>query len=114
MTNDTSEFGTGLTYCLGLFLCHQERDTKVFSKPDEMWFYGAADHLFDFQADQAPKGLKARCKRFREKCLTWRLAMGDNEPAEPKDKLWAINEAKVLLYLIDRANGITVAQAENK
>lgn len=59
-----SEFGKGLGYCLGLFLCHAERkelyDDKVckalnLSKEEaeiknaSMWFYAATDHLYDME-----------------------------------------------------------------
>ena len=99
-----SEFGKGLTYCLGLFLAHAERVNKSFSEKDRygMWFNAAGDHVFDLQTEKAPnKSLVKRCKKFRGKVLTWRM-----EKATKSDFSWAIQEAKDLLRLIDRANNV--------
>lgn len=115
MVKEESEFGKGLTYCLGLFLAHAERihrELEVYKKCNleegkayEMWFYGAADHLYDFEWQSAPRGLKARCKRFQEKLLSWRLVIGASIPGK-KEYDWSIQEAKDLLRLIDKKNGI--------
>ncbi len=59
-----SEFGKGLCYCLGLFLAHKGRitsDVKTYksigdgNRAYSMWFYGATDHLYEFDAENAPK-----------------------------------------------------------
>ena len=107
-----SEFGKGLCYCLGLFLAHADRIRKdietykeIKSTPEraiQMWFYGAADHLFEFQADQAPKGLKKRCRTFQDFVLERRMI----EELSKEDFDWAIQEGKDLLRLIDQKNGI--------
>lgn len=117
----TSEFGKGLTYCLGLFLAHTDRinsDLEVYKKIGSnhaygMWFYGAADHLYDFQSDSAPNELlKNRCKKFYQKCLSLRLPMEEKEQATKEDYYWAIQEAKDLLRLIDQANGIETEKGD--
>ena len=72
-----------------------------------MWFYCAADHLFDFEPDHAPnKSLQKRCLNFQSKVITWRLPMDSKNNPTEKDRVWAIQEAKDLLRLIDRANGV--------
>ena len=106
----TSEFGKGLTYCLGLFLCHSERDyliTKddiakgIINKP-HMWFYGAADHMYELQIPKTlPCALRYRLKEFKNKILNWRLPMDKKDYATKEDKIWTINEEKELLRLID-------------
>lgn len=118
--SEKSEFGKGLTYCLGLFLTHAERNTDVFTKIStelgykddgpEMWFNGAADHLFELQVDAAPRGLRKRLENFKEKCLHWRMAMGRGD-ATKEDVKWAITEAKELLLEIDRAWNVPVEKA---
>ena len=99
-----SDFGAGLSYNLGLFLAHAER--KLISGDKEIdiqvFFNGAGDHLFDLEIPNKIKGeLRARLKRFQNKVLKWRLG----NPTE-KDKEWAISEAKNLLRLIDKFNGV--------
>ena len=117
-----SEFGKGLTYCLGLFLCHSERDYVVrdgFAKTKEdkecleiitrpaMWFYGAADHLFGLQIPETlSESLQKRLRKFRAKVLSQRLPMDPKDNATEKDKAWAIQEAKDLLRLIDKFHGV--------
>lgn len=117
----TSEFGQGLCYCLGLFLCHSERDyliTKndiekgIINKP-YLWFYGAADHLFELQIpDTLPTSLQNRLKTFQSKVLHWRLPMDKKDNATEEDKIWAIKEAKDLIREIDKFYGIKVIKGE--
>lgn len=130
MTSQTnSEFGKGLCYCLGLFLAHADRihsQLETYSNlrkanPDlfkedsavEMWFNGAADHFFEFQPDSAPtSALRRRCKELGKLCLKWRLPLyGDKKPTID-DAVWAIQEAKDLLRLIDEANGIPTEKGQ--
>jgi len=102
-----SEFGTGLTYCLGLFLAHAERSR--FKDDYGMWFNGAADHLFDLKTDGlTDNALKDRIKVFQNKCLDWRL----DRPVTNDDYHWAIQEAKDLLRLIDSHFGIETEKGE--
>jgi len=112
-----SEFGQGLCYNLGLFLAHTgEIDFYRKSLSDEnraysMWFYAAADHLYDFEWKDAPtKHLRNRCAEFRHKILSLRLPMGEQAVATKKDFEWATQEAKDLLRFIDKANGVEVTK----
>ena len=117
-----SEFGKGLCYNLGLFLAHTDRvnrELEIYKKiKDEkraysMWFYGAADHLCEFQWNQAPtKSLQKRCEAFQSKVLGWRLPMNEKNNATKKDYEWAIQEAKDLLRLIDKANKVAVIKGD--
>lgn len=104
-----SEFGKGLVYCLGLFLAHAERireDLKIYesNRAYEIWFNGAGDHLFEFDAELAPEHLVDRCIAFREKVLMLRSSF--RQIATSKDYTWAVQEAKDLLRLIDQAHNI--------
>jgi len=115
MNKKQSEFGQGLCYNLGLFLSHAERGIVESYSEDRdatMWFNGASDHLFDLQVDSAPKNLRARLKKFQEKCIGWR-GLGEPKPT-PNDRAWAIQEAKELLRLIDKASGIRTIKGQNE
>jgi len=110
-----SEFGKGLCYNLGLFLCHSERDYLRESPLQEprLWFYSASDHLFDVQTNSIQNDrLKQRILTFVDKCMAWRLPMGENEAPNEGDKTWAINEAKTLLRLIDEYHGIKTEKGD--
>jgi len=123
-----SEFGKGLTYCLGLFLCHSERDyivkdefaktkeakdaLKIINRPD-LWFYMAADHIFDMEIPiSLPQKLKNRLMKFRSKVIGLRLPMNLKNLATEKDKIWAVQEAKDLLRLIDKHFGIDTKRGD--
>lgn len=110
----TSDFGAGLTYCLGLFLAHTKSIMETVEKQTfRLWFYEAGDHLLDFQYEQAPtEELKNRCKQFRDKVLCWRLPHNENEEPTKANYTWAIQEAKDLLMEIDKANNIKAIKAE--
>jgi len=114
-----SEFGTGFAYCLGLFLCHDERRAryqesrsdyvKERGKPSydiysaSLWFNGAADHLFDMVIPDSFSH-KELAEEFKSKCLNWR-----NEwevKATWEDAQWAIQTAKDLLRAWDAQCGI--------
>lgn len=130
MSEEQSEFGKGLCYPLGLFLAHAERLNKNIemykkmheNRPDlfdessavEMWFNGAADHLYDVQIDYAPTPeIKIRLKPFVHKCLGWRLIMSlDGDKPTKEDAYWAIQEAKNLLRLIDTAHNVPTEQGQ--
>lgn len=101
-----SDFGKGLTYCLGLFLAHSERiyyseNDKIKELEYRTFFYTSSDHLYDLQIESAPKSVRTKLKNFREFCFQRRLDNGTR-----KDMQWAIQEAKDLLRLIDKANGV--------
>ena len=126
-----TEFGKGLCYCLALFLCHSERNMyanekdeekaderfKEFGKVEEysptveMWFNGASDHLFDLEIPETlPKSLQKRLKEFQDKVLKWGHGFKNN--STKKDKIWAIQEAKDLIRLIDKSNGIKTEKGQ--
>lgn len=126
---ESSEFGQGLCYNLGLFLCHadklrielrQYREWRKKDNPENYtedlavsrWFNGAGDHFFDFLPEYAPKHLQERCKILRDKCLDWRLPMDDIKEPTLKDADWAIQEAKDLLRLIDEDRGVPTIKGE--
>ena len=91
-----SEFGKGLTYCIGLFLAHAERSDEICS----LWFNGAADHLYELEI---PDNfiLKKECLEWQEKCLRWRL-----KKYTEKDKIWALKQAIKFLLAWDKQNNI--------
>ena len=102
-----SEFGTGCTYCLGLFLAHAERGRgkDLMERPmwPSMWFNAASDHLYELQIPElASEELKTRLEELQDKSLEWGhgsgLLSGD---VTEEDVDWAIKEAKELLMLID-------------
>lgn len=107
-----SEFGFGTTYCLGLFLAHEraiDESVKSYTQSGmkdivySMWFYGACDHLYDLQIPEVfPKHLRSRLMRFKTKCFNFRLPTKEENEATKEDFIWAIDEAKTLLRLIDK------------
>ena len=110
---ELSEFGKGLTYCLGLFLAHAERkiiELPGFSDGYEMWFNGASDHVYEINVpDTFPSEIKQRIEIFREKVLNW--GHGFKIPGADKDAFeWSIQEAKDLLLLIDKHIGTETEQ----
>ena len=101
-----SEFGRGLTYCLGLFLAHAEKFQSLKEVSAETWFNADSDHLYQLQWDKAPtKYLQNRLKSFQKKCLHWGHGF-PTKKATKEDIEWALQEAKDLLRLIDKANEI--------
>jgi len=103
-----SDFGKGLTYCLGLFLAHSGREIGTTSESYDagIWFNGASDHLYDLQIpEDLLGGLQSRLKRFQRKVLGWGHGFTAETPTE-RDQQWAIQEAKNLLRLIDKSHGI--------
>lgn len=129
------EFGKGLTYCLGLFLAHTDRlrvdiekykeireKLKAKGEPTEghfsedhaasMWMYGAADHIYEFQSDQAPEHLRKRCAKFSAFVMNKRLTMSKEDECTRKDVDWALREAMDLLMEIDKAAGVTVEKGQ--
>ena len=128
-----SEFGKGLGYCLGLFLCHSERelykdevgikfqkeqDERIrkgnnndYSFSTEMWFNGASDHLYEMNIpNKFSKKLRIRLKVFQDNVLRW--GHGFKNDVTKKDKRWAIQEAKDLLLEIDKINGIEAEKGD--
>ena len=124
----TSEFGKGLTYCLGLFLAHKEMYSSFKHSAEEiskktgsdwgvkncphLWFSGASDHLYELDINKKlPEKLRKRLKRLQKKVIEWGHGM-DWECAKDKDVTWSINEAKELLIEIDKFFGIITEKAE--
>lgn len=102
-----SEFGKGCSYCLGLFLAHEWKYSD-FAKSSirkdiavECFFNAASDHLYELEIpSKASPSLKKRLLLFQKKCLTWGHGFRKPSPTE-KDFLWATQEAKDLLRIID-------------
>lgn len=113
-TKQTSEFGKGLTYCLGLFLCHAERDMKVVESLTDidLWFNASSDHFYELQIpNNLSEELINRLTILRDKCLEW--GHGFRTPkATKEDRIWAVKEAKELLRLIDEHFGVTTIKAD--
>jgi len=126
-----SEFGKGLSYCLGLFLAHadsyilnkqlyqelrKEGDAEKYLTKElaaELFFNGASDHLYELQWQKAKsKRLQSRLRNFADKCLKWGHGFDPNNKPTEKDVQWAIQEAKNLLRLIDKENGVPVCKGE--
>lgn len=104
MSEDKSEFGKGYSYCLGLFLAHTERYEALIKNgliDYGLWFNGAGDHIFEFQAKSK------REINFRDRVLTLRL-----KDATKEDFEWAIKEAKELLIEYDKQNGVEVIRGD--
>lgn len=122
-----SEFGKGLCYNLGLFLAHAEKDNILRERALKkglkgmegigdtiygMWFNGSSDHLYELEIPKnIPKEIQDRLKEFQDKCLDFGHGLKmDN--AKKEDVIWAIQEAKDLLRLIDKAHGIEVIKGD--
>ena len=114
-----SDFGRGVTYCLGLFLAHERElyhkldSYKELSKkfPEvykesaavQLWFYSSADHFFELEIPETlPKKIQKRLGVLKAKCLVWRLSMYENNSPKISDAKWALDEAKALLLEIDK------------
>jgi len=108
-----SEFGKGLTYCLGMFLAHAERNRKTNTVLDEkdlagMWFNGASDHLYEMEAPETlPEELQERLQKFRSLMLDRGHGSGLlSKRFTEEDVASSIQEAKDLLRAIDEHFGI--------
>lgn len=103
--SEESEFGQGLTYCIGLFLAHADRAEQYKKDMDsaiwpEMWFNGASDHLFGLVAPLSNNKLCKEISRWKEKVLHWGHGF-PQPPATKKDVYWSIEKAKEFLRRID-------------
>jgi len=117
MTTKPSEFGKGLTYCLGLFLAHAERYNELNEYKSEsnfacfMFFNGASDHLYEMQIpEDFPATLQNRLKIFQGRCIQFGHGM-DITKSKEEDVMEAIGEAKSLLLEIDKFFGIDTKKA---
>ena len=99
----TSEFGKGLTYCIGLFLAHAEREIHNTGTDRDyaLWFNGSSDHLYDLNLSKVKdKSLKGKILEWRQKILHW--GHGFSEPTATKeDFYWSVQQAKDFLREID-------------
>lgn len=119
-----SEFGKGLTYCLGLFLCHSERYSRDNQVKEilghgfgESWFNAASDHLYELSIpDFLPEDLRRRLGELKDKSLSWGhgFQMDGKPRATEADVNWAIEEAKELLRMIDEHFGVATVEASWK
>lgn len=123
-----SEFGQGFLYPLALFVAHTMRlqhiadDYKKMREVNrghfsarsaaQMCLYGAADHLFDFDPQQAPEPLRQRCETLRENAMTWRLPMGKDHEATEKEVKDLFEEAKAIFFEVDVLNGVDAKRAQ--
>lgn len=106
-----SEFGKGLIYCLGLFLCHTDQNKNYYESSLEgnysLWFNGAVDHLLEMIIPESlPIELKISLKDFQDKCLRWRFVN-----ATGKDFEWSVETAKSFLLRLDKHFGIESCEA---
>jgi len=111
-----SEFGKGLTYCLGNFLAHEwlhrpRGDGKIKGLyPASSWFNAASDHLYEIEIPKAfPEGLKERIKEFRMEMLDLghgRALLDDDSTWEQVDA--SLDECRKILMLIDEHLGVDV------
>lgn len=108
MEKKTSEFGKGLTYCIGLFLAHTERE--IYDKNYHIWFNGASDHLYDLDLSTIEnKSLKKRLSKWRSKVIHWGHGFSPPKATE-KDFNWSIQQAKDFLREIDTKIGLKTIQ----
>src|SRR3990167_4815839 len=102
-----SDFGRGLTYCLGLFIAHECKNRHLHEQYPLListWFNGASDHLYELDVDNAPPKLKKRIKKFRDEVLDLGHGSGmlSDEITEGDIDRY-IKEAKEILRLIDES-----------
>lgn len=77
-----------------------------------MWFNASSDHLYELQVGNAPKHLQKRLSKLQSTAL--HFGHGYEDCATWDDVYKAIEEAKELLRLIDKANKIPSAEAQWK
>ena len=110
-----SEFGKGLTYCLGLFLAHAERKIEIIKEKADSWFNMASDHLYELQIpEELPIKLKKRLARLKGKSIHWGHGFDSQDQPTENDVIWAIDEAKDLLRLIDKFHGIETEKGDSE
>jgi len=112
---ETSEFGKGLTYCIGLFLAHAEREihNTGTDRDYHLWFNGASDHLYDLDLSKIKDAsLGVRIAYWREKVIHWGHGFSKPIPTE-KDFHWSVQQAKDFLREIDSTLiGVVVIQGQ--
>jgi len=117
-----SEFGKGFIYNLILFAKHWgriENDLEAYKSIGDkqgaygIWFYGAADHFFEFEI---PKQFKKKkigklAKWLRNKCLDFRLPLTREKKPTEKDFEEIFEKLEELARLIDKELGIKTIKA---
>lgn len=119
-----SEFGTGYSYCLGLFLAHEwklyeykAREKEQTDKDESptgfsygmMWFNGAADHLGDLVIpEKLPPEKQREIERFQRSCMKNR----NDDYVALDDCQKALDEAKNFLLEWDLFNGIAAEKGD--
>ncbi len=121
---ETSEYGSGLCYCLGLFLAHagdldrrrqHYRSVGHFdSEAFERWMAGGYDHLSELQIEAAPPGIRGRVEEFVNKCLEFVEPLDLDKLLTLDEAEWTIREAKELLRLIDESHGVATKRSDHK
>ncbi len=120
----TSEFGSGFMYPLALFIAHTSELRRVISdykklaesRPGlfgknagaSLVLYAAADHLYEFDPEKAPKILKDRCIKFRDDCLSNRM----NNGITPDRVFNMFEEAKTIFFELDKLAGASPIEAD--
>ena len=117
--DETSEFGQGFTYCIGLFLMHAERFEITKKRMGKLgmgwdartWFNASSDHLYDIKIPKTiSSDLTHRIETFKERVLTWGHGLQRHKGATVEDVNWSIREAKDILMAIDTEYGVVVIQ----
>lgn len=117
---EESEFGTGCTYNLALFLAHESkiqqfRNMNEDNNYSHAWFNGASDHLYELQIPkQFPEELQTRLQEFKNKVLDWGHGSGLMTPNSVnwKDVEWSLRECKDLLMEIDKQLKVKVIKGD--
>lgn len=97
---EKSDFGRGLTYCIGLFLAHANL-LKDSGRP-RTWFNGASDHLHELDTSllHGNSKLSKEINEWVEKILKWGPGFQCDEPTE-EDVTWSLEKAIEFLRQID-------------
>lgn len=99
-----SEFGKGLTYCIGLFLAHKYmffyelQNNKV---EPQIWFCAASDHIYELDTRNIQdKKLKDRIEAWMDKVMAFRSKFHSPQ-ATLGDIEYVLEEAAEILREID-------------
>lgn len=105
----TSDFGKGFIYPIFLFAKHFERDKKLLGDgiiDYSLWFYAAADHMFEVEVPARYIGTKlgTKAEKLVDDILSLRLPM--NKPkATKKDFIEVFERLEDLMLEIDKELG---------
>lgn len=119
-----SEFGKGLTYCLGMFIAHEhwirklrEIEQKCQGELFEgvfprMWFDGAADHLYGLYIPESlPEEIKHDLETLRKRSIHLKCARSEGK-VEWDTVHWALDYARKILRDIDEYLGAETEKGE--